>query len=97
MRFEFPDKGYTVYTKTGCTYCIKLKNLFEEKNIDATYIDCDSYITDENKDDFLLFMKMFTEHKTFPMVFFNKVCIGGFTETKKIIEMNELLEGPTDF
>jgi glutaredoxin len=89
MHFEMPIDGYTVYTKTGCTYCIKLKDLFEEKHIECKYINCDEYIK-ENKDEFLTYMKTLTDHKTFPMVFYDKICIGGFTETKQFIEIVEM-------
>ena len=89
MQIEFPSDGYTVYTKSGCTYCTKLYDLFKEKLIECKYINCDEYITPENKPTFLLFMESLTDHKTFPMVFHNKICIGGFTETKRFVEMNE--------
>ena len=28
-----------VYTKKGCDYCVKLKNLFKEKNVKFTELD----------------------------------------------------------
>ena len=96
MQFEMPQiespiDGYTVYTKTGCTYCIKLKDLFEEKKIECKYINCDEYLKNKkNKEEFLTFMKTLTEHKTFPMVFYDKICIGGYIDTQAFVEMNEM-------
>lgn len=77
---------YTVYTKSGCPFCDKVKQLLNKEELDI--IDCDRYIY-ENKEQFLEFIKLMTggiSHKTFPIVFYKGDFIGGFTETKTFYE-----------
>jgi glutaredoxin len=52
-----------------------------------TIVDCDSYLA-ENKEEFLQYIQQITNtnYRTFPMVFLNGTFIGGYTETKKMIE-----------
>ena len=84
MEIEEPFKtGFTVYSKSGCPNCTKVKKLLTEKTVFFVEIDCDDYII-EDKEKFLLFIKERAnkEYKTFPMVFNNGIFIGGFTETQ---------------
>ena len=82
----FPT-GFTIYSKSGCPNCNKVKLLLKEKNLLFSIIDCDEYIL-ENKDFFLLFIKELInkEWKTFPIVFDNGKFIGGYQETQKYID-----------
>ena len=92
MEFEEPlQNGFTVYSKSGCFYCTKVKKLLIEKNSNFVVIDCDEYII-EDKENFLLFIKERAnkEYKTFPMVFNNGVFVGGFNETQEYF--NKLLQ-----
>ena len=85
MEFEEPIKsGFTIYSKSGCINCSKVKSLLKEKKIFFSVIDCDEYII-ENKEDFLLFIKdkANREYKMFPMVFYDGSFIGGYTETQE--------------
>lgn len=85
MEFDEPhSKQTTVYSKSGCINCKKVKQLLEKYMIQFNIVDCDEYIL-ENKEDFLLFIKNLVghEYKTFPMVFNNGVFIGGYNETVK--------------
>lgn len=81
--------GFTIYTKSNCPYCTKVKELFVHTKPEPIYINCDSYL-DGNRDAFLNFMLGYTvrEHRTFPMVFLKGVFIGGYTETKEYMETN---------
>jgi len=91
MQFEEPSQiVYTVYSKTGCPFCTKVKDLLQEKNLAFDLIDCDEYLK-ENKEAFLQFIqeKAGKEHKTFPIVFRPGYFIGGFSETKQLIELEE--------
>ena len=96
--FEKPSEAtqYTVYSKSGCPNCKKVKELLETKQIPFTVIDCDEYLL-ENKEAFLLFIMNLTSQdwKTFPIVF-NKdsLFIGGFIDTKLYLEQ---LEQQLDF
>jgi glutaredoxin len=88
--FEKPSEAtqYTVYSKSGCPNCKKVKELLETKQIPFTIIDCDEYLI-ETKPEFLQFIQDLTsqEWKTFPIVF-NKDSrlIGGFLDTKLYLE-----------
>ena len=90
MEFENPsESGFTIYTKSGCPNCTKVKALLKDKKLKFNLIDCDEYII-EDKDFFLLFIKELTntEVKTFPIIFYDKEFIGGYSETVKFV--NEL-------
>ena len=92
MEFTEPSsKNYTIYSKSGCLNCNKVKNLLKEKNLIFFVVDCDEYLI-ENKNDFLFFIKEKTnkEVKTFPMVFDNGKFIGGYSETQDYIDKSTL-------
>jgi glutaredoxin len=96
--FKTPSKNeYTIYSKSGCSNCTKVKELLLSNNIPFIVIDCDEYLI-EVKAEFLLFIQELTsrEWKTFPMVFSNDgLFIGGFTDTRLYLE--ELLEFTDEF
>lgn len=86
--FLNPEKGkLTVYSKSGCPNCVKVKQLLKDKKVLFNVIDCDEYIL-ENKEEFLLFIKTLIgkEQKMFPMVFDYTLFIGGYEETNKYVE-----------
>jgi glutaredoxin 3 len=88
MEFENPsDAGFTIYSKSGCPNCLKVKALLKEKNIKFKLINSDDYII-EDKENFLNYIKQIskTEVKTFPMIFYDKEFIGGYIETLKIVD-----------
>jgi glutaredoxin len=74
---------YTIYSKSGCPNCKKVKILLEENNIEFIIVDCDEYLINY-KTEFLQFIKnlISKECKMFPMVFDNKCFIGGFSDTE---------------
>jgi glutaredoxin len=79
--------SYTIYTKPGCSYCDKVKELLKDVKPEPIYIDCAEYLVDEtSKTNFLQFIQVMAQlpepYKTFPMVFCNNKFIGGFTQTK---------------
>jgi glutaredoxin len=98
--FEFTNPSetcYTIYSKSGCPNCTKVKELLQIRNIPFVIINCDDYLLD-NKPAFLEFIMNLTswEWKTFPIVFDNNSqFIGGFIDTKVYLE--KLLELSEDF
>ena len=78
---------FTVYSKSGCVNCTKVKKLLQEKQVKFNIIDCDEYIL-EDKSGFLECICDLAgqEYKMFPMVFFNKLFIGGFKETEEYFQ-----------
>lgn len=86
----------TVYSKSGCLYCVKVKDYLKSKNILFEVVDCDEYLFD-NREEFLEFIykKANRQCSTFPMVFDGKKYIGGFNETKLHIE--KVLDFGMDF
>jgi glutaredoxin len=70
--FEKPSETtqYTIYSKSGCPNCKKVKELLETQKITFTVIQ---ELTSR-------------EWKTFPIVFNNDQFIGGFTDTRVYLE-----------
>ena len=80
MEYEAPsDKGYTIYSKSGCPNCTKAKKLVASEKYNI--VDCDDYII-EDKEDFLYFMSTLIgkEYRVFPMIFKDGKFIGGYAE-----------------
>ena len=87
MEFQKPsDSEFTVYSKSGCNYCLKVKTLLRDSNQLFNIIDCDDYII-EDKTKFLLFIETLSkrEIKQFPIIFHKGNIIGGFNETFQYI------------
>lgn len=86
--FELPSQqNFTIYSKSGCINCRKVKDLLKKNNIEYEIIDCDDYLL-EDKDTFLLFIQSYsvTNWKSFPMVFHDGKFIGGYDETVKYLD-----------
>lgn len=86
MQFTFPESsGYTIYTKTGCKWCVQAKRFFTE----AHTVNCDQMLLDDRKA-FLVEMDALTGgHRTFPMIFYDNQFIGGYHESIKRV-MNDM-------
>ena len=88
MEFENPsNNNFTVYSKSGCPNCSKVKTLLKEKNFIFNVIDCDEYLL-EDKEKFLEFIEKLTSNpcRIFPIVFFNGIFVGSYIETQEYIE-----------
>ncbi len=88
MEFEKPYKcGFTIYSKSGCPNCLKVKALLKDKNLIFNIVDCDEYLI-EDKENFLLFIEDLTKKtcRVFPLVFNDEIFIGGYNETKEYID-----------
>uniref|UniRef100_A0A6C0IRH0 Glutaredoxin domain-containing protein n=1 Tax=viral metagenome TaxID=1070528 RepID=A0A6C0IRH0_9ZZZZ len=86
----------TIYSKSGCLNCIKVKDYLKAKNILFEVIDCDNYLLDD-REAFIQFIFEISdcERTIFPIVFHGKKYIGGFNETKLHIE--KMLDFEVDF
>lgn len=88
MIFELPcENNFTIYSKSGCVNCRKVKDLLKKNNCEYEIVDCDDYLL-ENKDIFLSFIQSYSaiQWKAFPMVFHNGKFIGGYDETIKYLD-----------
>jgi glutaredoxin len=88
MEYTRPNEsGFTIYSKSGCLQCSKVKTLLQDNKLDFTVVDCDEYIL-EDKPSFLLFMNSITyrDVKVFPIIFNNGAYIGGYSETKAHVD-----------
>jgi|TARA_B110000444_G_C18589631_1_gene477859 glutaredoxin len=87
MNFSLPTKsGYFMYSKSGCKFCKMAKELLPN----VTVVNVDEHIeTDKAK----CLDKMATiaevEIKTFPVIFFNQIFVGGYAESKEHLSMME--------
>ena len=84
--------GFTVYSKSGCINCTKIKKILDDNLSVYNIINCDEYLIEE-KEIFLQFIKnkANTEYKTFPIVFFNGIFIGGLAESIEFIKQNTFI------
>lgn len=84
MENSIPDpnkEGFTLYSKSGCIQCTKLKEHLKAKNLLFSVIDCDEYLF-EDKDMFLAHMYQMTNViiKQFPIVFYEGNYVGSYNE-----------------
>ena len=88
MEYTRPsESGFTIYSKSGCLQCSKVKTLLQDNKLAFTVVDCDEYIL-EDKPSFLLFMNNMANRdiKVFPMIFYNGAFIGGYPETRQQVD-----------
>ncbi len=92
------DTGFTIYSKSGCPNCTRIKKTFSDKNLTFIEINCDEYLI-EDKEYFLSFIKNLThkECKIFPMIFNDGSFIGGFSETQEFLDKQLSFEENTNF
>ncbi len=78
---------FTAYVRSGCSYCANLMEIFKNNHSSTIIINCDPYIR-QNKPKFLEEMnsRLAVAWATFPMVFYNGVFIGGYTETIQYLQ-----------
>jgi glutaredoxin len=75
----------TVYSRTGCPYCDKIKSVLEQRNIEYTLYELDvDFIRDE-------FYEKFGVGSTFPQVVLDEKNIGGCTDAVKYMVENNLI------
>ena len=90
MKFEEPQiNKLTVYSKSECKNCDKIKNILTKAGFEYHVVNCDAYLL-VHRELFLDFIKDKSHGqsvKTFPMVFNpDAKYIGGYAETMEYIE-----------
>jgi len=66
---------FTVYSKSGCPYCVKVKQVLELAHLDHVVYNLDEHFTKEQ------FYKEFGEGSTFPQVLLDDQQLGGCADT----------------
>lgn len=67
-------KKVTVYTTQNCPYCVRAKQLLQQKGIAFSEVDLSA------KPDELAALKARSGLRTVPQIFFDEELIGGFTD-----------------
>jgi glutaredoxin len=77
--------NFTVYSKTGCPYCDKVKNVLDLAEQKYVIYTLNQDFTREE------FYAEFGEGSTFPQVICNDKKIGGSVETIKFLKENKIV------
>ncbi len=77
--------NFVVYTRTGCPYCTKIKQVLEGKRYAYTEKQLNRDFTREQ------FYAQFGPGTTFPQVVKDTVNLGGCTETVRYLRENNLI------
>jgi len=88
MEFEEPtSNNFTIYSKSGCILCDKVKDLLTKNMLVFSVVDCDEYLL-EDKQGFLLFINSCAKKDTcgFPKVFKDGDFVGSYKETKELVD-----------
>jgi glutaredoxin 3 len=78
------SKKIEIYTWGYCPYCIRAKNLLDEKGMAFTEISLDG------KDEELTKLRERTGQRTVPQIFIDDEFIGGFSELSALNEAGKL-------
>ncbi len=79
------SKNFTVYSKDGCPYCLKIREVLSLAGLN--YV---TYKLDKNFDKKSFFGE-FGEGSTFPQVVLNGKKLGGCTDTVRYLQENKLV------
>ena len=88
IEFEEPNgNNFTIYSKSGCILCDKVKEFLTKNNLDFKVINCDEYLI-EDKQGVLLFINSCAKKDTggFPKVFSDGEFVGSYKETKDFVD-----------
>lgn len=77
--------NFQVYTRTGCPYCTKVKQVLQGKNLSFSEKQLNRDFTREQ------FYAQFGAGSTFPQVILDNARLGGCTETVKYLRENNLI------
>ena len=74
-----------IYTKRGCVYCDKLKQLFLDIGLTCDEINMELLSQNE-----IIDLKLKSNMKTVPIVYIDNHLIGGYTEFNELVVTNTL-------
>ena len=77
--------NFTIYSKDGCNYCSKAKQLLEYSNQNFVVYDLDKHFTKEQ------FQEEFGLGKVFPQVTVNGKKLGGCMDTLQYLQEKKLI------
>ena len=77
--------NFTVYSKTGCPYCDKVKNVLELTKLQHVVYTLDKDFTKEG------FYAEFGEGSTFPQVICDTKKLGGCVDTIKFLKEQQII------
>ena len=77
--------NFAVYTRNGCPYCTKIKQVLRGKGHSFTEYRLDTHFNREE------FYQQFGTGSTFPQVLLDSKRLGGCTETVKYLRENNLV------
>ena len=69
----------TIYTITGCPFCIRAKTELRELGLELVDINLDVYKNKRSE------MKQRTGRRTVPQIFFNAIHVGGFSDFQALV------------
>lgn len=76
---------FTIYSKSGCPHCEKVKSVLELTNQSFVLYNLDEHFTKEQ------FYSEFGENSTFPQVLCNENKLGGCVDTIKFLKENSIV------
>ena len=77
--------NFTVYTRDGCPYCTKIKQVLSAKGLSFVEQKLDRVFSRND------FYQQFGVGSTFPQVLLDSKRLGGCTETVKYLRENKIL------
>jgi len=91
------DAEFTIYTKSGCPYCVRAKDLLRStrRSAQVKEIDCDPFLTSAvQKEEFLATMATYCgrSYRTFPMIFHQGQFVGGYSELLQYLERQHQMD-----
>lgn len=77
--------NFTVYSKDGCPYCVKIKQILDHINANYTLKKLEE---DFNKEEFY---SIFGDNSTFPQVIMDDTHLGGCVDTVKYLRNQNII------
>lgn len=84
--------GFTIFSKSGCTNCRRVKDYLKENGITPLIIDCDEALL-EDREKFLQYLRdVGAKGTAFPFVFHANTFLGNYEDTKRYVEIKQQQE-----